>query len=129
MISSYDRFSVRKGVSKMKLMTKKLEKRFKEVGTQEKVKDPVIVAKFFNPGASFGWHVTEYDRDRRTFFGFCLSSSDSKGIWGFFTLKELRDYKDPFGNRIEQDLNFGEKRVSEVLSPARGRYSSVRFSR
>ena len=32
----------------MELMTAELEKRFAEVGCQEEVKDPVIVAKFFN---------------------------------------------------------------------------------
>ena len=33
----------------MRLITKELEKRFAQVGSQENVKDPVIVAKFFDP--------------------------------------------------------------------------------
>ncbi len=33
----------------MKLMTKLLEKRFAQVGSQAEEKDPLIVAKLFNP--------------------------------------------------------------------------------
>ena len=33
----------------MKLMTAELEKRFAKVGSQEEVKDPEIIAKFFDP--------------------------------------------------------------------------------
>lgn len=33
----------------MQLMTKELEKRFAEIGCQENIKDPIVVAKFFNP--------------------------------------------------------------------------------
>ena len=33
----------------MQLLTKELEKRFKEVGSQKKVKDAIVIAKFFNP--------------------------------------------------------------------------------
>jgi len=36
----------------MKLLTKALEKRFAEVGSQEEVKDPIIIAKFFDPTGS-----------------------------------------------------------------------------
>ena len=47
----------------MKLMTKELEKRFKEVGSQENVKDPVIIAKYFNPAGAGTWYATEYNPD------------------------------------------------------------------
>ncbi len=32
----------------MKLMTKELEKRFATVGSQKNVKDPIVIARFFN---------------------------------------------------------------------------------
>ena len=33
----------------MKLLTKELLKRFEKVGRQEDAKDPIVIAKFFNP--------------------------------------------------------------------------------
>ena len=39
----------------MRLMTTELEKRFSEVGSQEQIKDPVIIAKFFNPAGAGTW--------------------------------------------------------------------------
>ena len=56
----------------MKLLTKQLEKRFAQVGRQEDVKDPLVIAKFFNPAGSGTWYATEYYPDDRVFFGFSL---------------------------------------------------------
>ena len=33
----------------MKLLTKELRERFNKVGRQEEIKDPLVIAKFFNP--------------------------------------------------------------------------------
>ena len=54
----------------MKLLTKEIEKRFAEVGNQEDVADPVVVAKFFNPspeneGDTVGEPILEYQGRRR----------------------------------------------------------------
>jgi hypothetical protein len=99
----------------MKLMTKKLEKRFKEVGSQENVKDPIIIAKFFNPTGAGTWYATEYGPDRRIFFGYVSIFGDHNDEWGTFSLDELREYKGPFGIGIERDRYFTEKRASEVI--------------
>jgi hypothetical protein len=56
----------------MKLMTKALEKRFAEVGSQEKEQDPLIIAKFFNPTGAGTWYATEYDPERKLFFWLCI---------------------------------------------------------
>lgn len=39
----------------MKLMTKTLEERFAQVGSQAEEKDPLILAKFFNPCGAGTW--------------------------------------------------------------------------
>jgi hypothetical protein len=93
----------------MKLMTQRLEKRFKEVGSQAKVKDPIIIAKFFNPAGAGTWYVTEYDPVRRIFFGYVSIFCDHNDEWGSFSLDELSEYKGPLGIGIERDLYFGEK--------------------
>jgi hypothetical protein len=43
----------------MKLMTKEIEALFKKIGRQEKVDDPIVVAKFFNPTGLGTWYATE----------------------------------------------------------------------
>jgi hypothetical protein len=101
----------RKEVMKMDLMPKELEARFKEVGSQENEKDPLIIAKYFNPSGAGTWYATEYDPKTRIFFGFAYIV---EGEWGSFSLDELLSVKGSFGLGIERDLYFGEKRASEV---------------
>lgn len=99
----------------MKLLTKELEKRFAQVGSQEYEKDPLILAKYFNPTGAGTWYATEYDPELRTFFGYVSIFGDWNDEWGNFSLDELESYKGRFGLGIERDLYFGEKHASEVI--------------
>ena len=99
----------------MKLLTKALEKRFAQVGSQENVKDPIIIAKFFNPTGAGTWYATEYDPKDRIFFGYVSIFGDWNDEWGYFSLDELESYKGRFGLGIERDLYFGEKPASQVI--------------
>ncbi len=99
----------------MKLMTKELERRFAQVGSQEHVEDPLIIVKFFNPAGAGTWYATEYDPVTRIFFGYVSIYGDWNDEWGDFSLDELESYRGPFGLGIERDLYFGERRASEVL--------------
>jgi len=98
----------------MRLMTKELEKRFAEVGSQENVKDPVVIAKFFNPCGAGTWWATEYDPKDKIFLGYVSIFGDWNDEWGSYSLEELESYKGPFGIGIERDLYWTEKRVSEI---------------
>lgn len=97
----------------MQLITKELEDRFKEVGSQQKEKDPIVIAKFFNPAGAGFWFATEYNRKSKTFFGYVSLFGDHNDEWGSFSLMELESVKGPFGLGIERDLYCGEKRISE----------------
>ena len=99
----------------MRLMTKALEKRFAEVGSQEDVKDPIIVAKFFNPAGAGTWYATEYDPTTKIFFGYVSIFGDWNDEWGYFSLDELESFKGPFGIGIERDLYWYERRISEAI--------------
>ena len=99
----------------MRLMTKELEKRFAEVGSQENVKDPVIITKFFNPHGSGTWYATEYDPKTQTFFGYVSIFGDWNDEWGYFSLAELESYKGPWGLGIERDLYWTETKASSVI--------------
>lgn len=101
----------------MKLLTKELQARFKQVGSQEEIKDPIIIAKYFNPCGSATWYALEYNEQEKMFFGLCdlfgNGNSDCAEL-GYFSLEELERLQLPFGLGIERDLYFGEKKLSEV---------------
>ena len=100
----------------MKLLTKGLLKRFEEVGSQENVKDPVVIVKFFDPTGSGTWYATEYDPENRIFFGYASIFRDWNDEWGSFALAELEDFKGPFGIGIERDLYFTEQPASQAIA-------------
>ena len=100
----------------MRLMTKGLEKRFAKVGRQEKVKDPIVVAHFFNPAGAGDWYATEYDPKQRLFFGYVSIFGDWNDEWGYFSLDELQTYKGRFGLGIERDLYWTEEPASKVIA-------------
>lgn len=99
----------------MKLMTPVLEKRFAEVGSQSEEKDPLIIAKFFNPCGAGTWYATEYDPERREFYGYVSIFGDINDEWGYFSLAELEEYKGPLGIGLERDLYFDEVRASKII--------------
>lgn len=95
----------------MKLLTKAIEKRFAKIGRQEDVEDPIIIAKFFNPGGIGTWYATEFNPADGLFFGLCDIHEKE---WGYFSLDELTRFRGRWGLGIERDLHFGEKRVSQL---------------
>jgi len=99
----------------MKLMTKALQKRFAATqAANHDTKDPLIIAKFFNPAGAGTWYATEYDPEDKIFFGFASIFGDWNDEWGSFSLEELQEYRGPLGLGIERDLYWGEKRASQV---------------
>ena len=99
----------------MKLMTKELEQRFAQVGSQENVPDPIIIAKFFNPSGAGTWYATEYDPKQRLFFGYVSIFGDWNDEWGSFSLEELESFRGHFGLGIERDCYFTEQPFSKVV--------------
>ena len=100
----------------MKLMTKALEKRFAQVGCQESVKDPIVIAKFFYPMGSATWYATEYDPKSRVFFGYVSIFGDWNDEWGYFSLAELESFTGKFGLGIERDLWWQEMPASQAIA-------------
>lgn len=98
----------------MKLLTKELEKQFQETGCQEKVKDPVVVAKYFNPYGSGTWYATEYNPASKLFFGYVTGLGHDE--WGYFSLKEMESIKvPPFNLPLERDMYFEAQTISKIL--------------
>lgn len=98
----------------MKLLTKELETRFAKVGSQENEKDPIVIAKFFNPTGIGTWYATEYIPEDRVFFGWVSLFGGQDDEFGYFSLDELQEFRGRFGLGIERDLHFGEVPLSTV---------------
>ena len=105
----------------MELMTERLERRFAEIGRQDEAKDPIVIAKFFNPAGAGNWYATEYFPETKCFYGYVSIFGDHNDEWGYFTLRELEDYRGHFGLGIERDLYFAERPISEVIPKAVGK--------
>jgi len=102
----------------MKLLTDEIEKRFKEIGSQDGIKDPLVIVKFFNPCGAGTWYATEYDPIDKIFYGYASIFGDQCDEWGDFGLEELESIKGFGGLGIERDLYCGEKRISEFKIPS-----------
>ena len=102
----------------MKLLTRALKKRFLQVGSQEDVYDPLVIAKFFNPAGAGYWYATEYIPAERTFFGYVSIFGDHNDEWGYWRLKDLTSYSGAFGLGVERDRWFEEQPISLVIPKA-----------
>ncbi len=97
----------------MELLTEAMLKRFKSVGSQQNKKDPIVIAKFFNPTGAGTWWATEYDERNKSFFGYVSIFGDQNDEWRSFSLEELLSFKGVGGLGLERDLYCGEKKISE----------------
>ena len=92
----------------MKLMTKEIEKRLPELGSQESVPNPKIIVKFFTPWSNWSWFVYEGEKQADgdwLFFGMVYGHEKELG---YFRLKQLEGLRGPkMGLRVERDLYFG----------------------
>ena len=102
----------------MKLLTKAILKRFKKVGSQENEKDPIVIAKFFNPTGIGTWYATEYNPETNIIFCYASLFGNDNDEWGYTSLTELEGFKGKFGLGIERDRHCGEKRISEFKIPS-----------
>lgn len=99
----------------MKLLTKEIEGKLPKLYSQEHIKNPKIVVKFFHPMSSYTWYVTEGERQKdedRDWLFFGLVNGHEKEL-GYFTLKQLEGVEIR-GLKIERDKWFGfDHRLSE----------------
>jgi hypothetical protein len=98
----------------MKLLTKAIEKKLPALYSTEKSGAAKVVVKFFYPAGSGTWYATEYDGED-TFFGYVTGLGNNE--LGYFSLKELSDFRGKFGIRIERDRHWKwTTELSDVVS-------------
>lgn len=100
----------------MQLLTDELRKSIPKLYSQEDVKDPMIVAKFFTPWTSWTWYIIEFDGED-IFFAYVDGLVPELGN---VSLSELEDIVSPSGLRIERDLHWVERPLSQVKKEVEG---------
>lgn len=78
--------------------------------SREEEGDPVATVKFFTPWTNWTWYPLEFDGEDR-FFGLVVGFERELG---YFSLADLESVRGPGGLRIERDLHFIPKPVSEL---------------
>lgn len=97
----------------MKLITEELKKRFLEIGDQSETKNPLVVAKFFDPVGSATWYATEYDQETNICFGYVTGLAYDE--FGSFSISEMEAIKRPLGLTIERDIHFKETSFNDLF--------------
>ena len=78
--------------------------------SNEKATDPLAVIKLFTPDANWVWFLTEYD-GADTCFGLVVGHATELG---YFSLSEIREVRGPLGLRIERDLWFEPRPITNL---------------
>ena len=79
--------------------------------TTEGQQDPTVWLKWFTPDSGYTFFVLEYDPAE--LLGFGLVDGFETEL-GYFSLAELEQTRGPRGLRLERDLHFTPKPLSEV---------------
>jgi len=91
------------------LLTSELLSRFAELGPQDEP-NPLIVTKFFTPWSRWTWFAFSYNPENGIFFGLIKGTETELG---YFAMEDLRELRGPIGLRVERDLYWREKRLSD----------------
>jgi hypothetical protein len=88
--------------------------------------DPIVHCKLFTPDSSFTWYVVEYspvapDGTPRLCFGL-VEGHDTE--LGYFSITELEQVRGKLGLRVERDLFFSPRPLSDVQDQQDDPYDS-----
>jgi DUF2958 family protein len=97
----------------VKLLTQELRAALPKLYSQEDNKDPMVVAKFFQPWGAWTWFVIEGEAedDDVRFFG--MVHGFEKEL-GYFMLNELESLRGPGGLTIERDIHWTPVPLSKI---------------
>jgi Protein of unknown function (DUF2958) len=97
----------------MKLLTEELKNQLPPLYSQEQNSDPTVICKFFTPWSSWTWYAYEYSPEEGLLFGKVYSELCPEGEIGYFSLAELESVQGPMGLKVERDIHFKPKKLSE----------------
>ena len=98
----------------MKLLTDEIITQLPPLyGQDGKGYDSIAYVKFFTPDCNWTWYATEYDPEKRLFYGLVQGHETELG---YFSLDELEKVRGPLGLPIERDIYFKAKLLKEIKS-------------
>ena len=74
-------------------------------------REAIAYVKFFTPDSNWTWYASEYDPEKKMFFGL-VEGLDTE--LGYFSLEELQSVRGPLGLKIERDIYFEETPLSQL---------------
>lgn len=97
----------------MKLLTAEIKAKLPKLYSQENVKDPTCVVKFFCPWNQWTWFAIEGEERDGDFLFFGMVHGQEKEL-GYFVLSELESVRGPGGLGIERDLHWTPRPLSKL---------------
>lgn len=99
----------------MKLVTPEFEELFKDyaIGSQKEEKDPLVIARFYDPLGTAVWYILEYDIKAR--IAFCYVTGLFEDEFGYLSLDEMEGLGRTVQFSIERDLDFKQERLSHFI--------------
>lgn len=94
----------------MKLLTKEIIESLPKLQETAEEINPMVRCKFFLPGTGWTWYVIEFD-GKDLFYGYVVGLERELG---YFCLSELESIVGPFMMKVERDLYFRPKPLSEI---------------
>jgi len=88
-----------------------VRRRLPPIGATGEQRDPIVQVKFFTPWSNWTWYGIEFD-GTDIFFGWVVGLEKE---FGSFSLSELQSVRGPAGLKIERDIYFEPKPISQVM--------------
>ena len=79
----------------------------------DEFREAIAYVKFFTPDSNWTWYASEYDPEKKMFFGLVEGFETELG---YFSLDELQKARGPLGLKIERDIHFEETPLSQLQS-------------
>lgn len=95
------------------LITDELKKRFAEIGKQQGIENPIVVAKFYDPTGAATWYATAYDPELNHCEGYVTDFG--YGGWDIFSIDEIEALEMPDEFAIERDDSISEIPLFEMM--------------
>ena len=97
----------------MTLITEEQKQRFKEVGDQTDVENPLVIARLFVPGGYLRWHVVEYYPETQGIYAYVTGAYEE---WVAVCIADLENMKLPGTLKVERDKLFKETRFDTLVA-------------
>lgn len=110
----------------MKLMTKELERALPPLYSQDTkdASEVQVIVRYFTPSGAATWYVTEYDPETGLMFGLADLGLGYPEL-GYFSLRELEEYRGLFGLGVERDLYMHEMTLQDAMDRQNGTYGAA----